>query len=133
MYPLLWTKRRYYIKNKELISVGDDCIFLSNREKKIKKISNNYPKYELPDYVQNIAESIEYYYLNARTWKDTLYLDNYECLSGLSSLLDETYSEKINLLKDRIKNNANELEKHNLVAVKQYGWCFLPSDCASCS
>ncbi len=133
LYPLLWTKRRYYIKDKELISVGDNYLFGINREKRIKKISSKYHKYELPDYMQDVVKKIEYYYCNARTWKDTLYLDNHKCLGGLSKLLDETYSEKINLLKDSIKNNANELKKHNLIADKQYGWCFLPSDCASCS
>jgi len=137
IYPLLWTRRRHYVDTKEhrLCSMHDD--FFGSKEKKDKLVQQyeeaGYKLYEAPDFLE--TEYIFDFYCNADSWKTTLYPKNYDRIKHWIPMLNDLYKDVIFLktifLKKFIAENrllfSNETKEPN------FEWCFLPSDCASCS
>lgn len=134
IYPLLWTSRRHFIGDHCLLSAHDD--FFSSKEEK-DKILKKYEKYELyktPDFLE--TEYIFDTYCNMDKWKDSLYLNNYSKISHWTPMLNELYKDviasKTDVLNQFFSEKKNFLAK-NETSVPSCEWCFLPSDCASCS
>ena len=134
IYPLLWTRRRHFIGDHCLLSVHDD--FFSSKEEKDKNLQK-YEKYELykaPAFLE--TEYIFDTYCNMDTWKNSLYLKNYNRISHWIPMLNELYKDII-VSKTNILHNFFSEKKHflaeNETRISNYEWCFLPSDCASCS
>lgn len=133
IYPLLWTKRRYFVNGKKLLSAKDDwCINKHRKADLIEKLSI-YPQYKLPDTIKEIVEEIfnEYCHSDTLTMRDKLYVEKYQCTKQWPKMLDGVYKNKIDNFINHI-NTIDELESCE-IGTNECEWCFLPTDCTFCS
>jgi hypothetical protein len=89
--------------------------------------------YEAPDFLK--TDYICDFYSNADSWKETLYLQNYDKIEHWIPMLDELYKDvialKTSILDKFTDDNMEIFDKKTFV--RKFEWCFLPSDCASCT
>jgi hypothetical protein len=127
VYPLLWTERRHFINNYNLESAMDDFYTSPENKKLILQKYENYKQYVAPLFLE--TEYIYETYTEQKNWKDCLYLNNYEKIISWGPMLDSLFESTILSCTASIRDFCNE----NKIDVPECKWCFLPSDCASCS
>lgn len=133
IYPLLWTKRRHIVENHKLISLRDDFSSTENKDAIIQKYKDQgYKLYKAPKFLK--TDYIFDFYCDADSWKDTLYVENYDEIKHWIPMLNDLYNDVISSKTIELKKfiNNNKIFNEQTVTT-DFKWCFLPSDCASCS
>ena len=141
-YPLIWATDRYFWKMNDngllsLEGVYDDCYVRKDIKKEILDKMVDSKPYKLPHAMESAVDHIKNIYCSANNWVDSLYVENYG--SDWSNILDDVYTKEINIINriwpDILRQFEKQAVEHNFSggASEAPRWCFIPSDCASCS
>ncbi len=133
IYPFLWTKCRYYLKEKDdkngftklvLESANDRWIMKKEDKEKLLKELSQINRYQLPKNIKEDVNEMRDTFLSAeKELKDTIYLSTYSFNDNWRPVLNEVYQDLIREYSEIIKNETG----------LDGTWCLLPNDCYFCT